>query len=194
VLRVRATVRPGQRRLAWAVLDNPALLTGAGTYAPAPAVLRFIDELIAAGAGNITQLSCPRCQRTVALSKQLDGQRICRNCFARERAASALPERDERLVKLERWTAATLAARANPDGRRVFHGYAIWHHLRRLRQRLGRARASHLQCLNVRSHITAAVNLPAEGHHHGGCPAGILSSPRSNVTPMVGSRGLSPAR
>ena len=83
----RATVRPaGQRRLAWAVLDNPALLTGAGTDAPAPAVLRFIDELIAAGAVNLARPSCPRCQRTVALSKRLDGQRICRNCFARERA------------------------------------------------------------------------------------------------------------
>jgi hypothetical protein len=49
-------------------------------------VLRFIDELIAAGAVSITRPSCPRCQRTVALSKQLDGQRVCRNCFARERA------------------------------------------------------------------------------------------------------------
>jgi hypothetical protein len=385
----RATVRPaGQRRLAWAVLDNPALLAGAGTDAPAPAVLRFIDELIAAGAVNITRPSCPRCQRPVALSKQLNGQRICRNCFARERAvpcsrcgslrgpaardadggplcpnclvsdpvnledccacgrrarvavrtadgplcqgcrhrpvltcgicsktvpceisratgqpwcdrcqnrwarcsgclviaamrggthsaplcakclnpdpdfwdrcpackttwllsprpcqrctldqrvraligdeggriradlaplhlaltgaerpdmvmawlnrpkvreilseiggdsrhlthetldelppgktldhlrsvlaaASVLPECDERLVKLERWTVAALAARADPDERRVLHGYAIWHHLRRLRQRLRGGRASHLQCLNVHSHITAAVN------------------------------------
>jgi len=385
----RATVRPaGRRRLAWAVLDNPALLTGAGADAPAPAVLRFIDELIAAGAVNITRPSCPRCQRTVALSKQLDGQRICRNCFARERAvrcsrcgslrepaardaaggplcpnclvsdpvnledcsacghrsrvavrtpggplcqncrhrpvltcgicnrtvqceisratgqpwcdrcqarwtrcsnclviapmrggtrqaplcakclnpdpgfwdrcptcqttwllsprpcqrctldqrirglvgdqagrvradlaplhlaltaaerpdmamawlnrpkvreilsrigrdsrqltheildelppgktldhlrsvlvaAGALPGRDERLVKLERWTATAIAARTDPDERRILHGYAIWHHLRRLRQRLGGARASHLQCLNVRSHVTAAVN------------------------------------
>ncbi len=73
-------------------------------------------------------------------------------------AAGVLPGRDERLVKLERWIAAALAARADPGERRVLHGYAIWHHLRRLRQRLGGARASHLQCLNVRSHITSAVN------------------------------------
>ena len=73
-------------------------------------------------------------------------------------AAGVLPGRDERLVKLERWIAAALAARLDPDERRMLHGYAIWHHLRRLRQRLGAARASHLQCLNVRSHITAAVN------------------------------------
>jgi hypothetical protein len=31
------------------------------------------------------------------------------------------------------------------DERRVVHGYAIWYHLRWLRQRLGAARASHLQ-------------------------------------------------
>jgi hypothetical protein len=86
---VRATVRPaGQRRLAWAVVNNPELLTGAGANAPAPAVLRFIDELIAAGATTITRPSCPRCDRVVTLSKRLDGQRVCRSCFAR---AAAVP-------------------------------------------------------------------------------------------------------
>ncbi|MER6942962.1 hypothetical protein ABT294_02950 [Nonomuraea sp. NPDC000554] len=386
----RATVRPaGQRRLAWAVLDNPELLTGAGSLAPAPAVLRFIDELIKAGATKVLPPSCPRCQRVVALSKQLDGQRICRNCFAKTRAvpcsrcggvrepaardadggplcpnclvndpinledcsgcgqrrrvaartvagpfcqncrprpimtcgicgreahceisratgqpwcencqhrwmrcsgcdttaqlrggtldqplcarcvnpdpdfwdrcpicettwvlsvrpcqrcllgqdirtlladeggriaddlvsleraltkverpdvamawlrrpqvrelltgigrdsrkishdtldelpssktldhlrsvlvaSGSLPERDERLVGLERWTATTLAARTDPNERKILHAYAVWHHLRRLRRRLNGARATHLQCLNVRSHVTAAANL-----------------------------------
>jgi hypothetical protein len=83
----RATARPtGRRRLAWAVVDNPALLTGAGCDAPAPAVLRFINELIAAGATMIARPSCSRCQRAVALSKVLDGRRVCRNCFARHKA------------------------------------------------------------------------------------------------------------
>jgi hypothetical protein len=55
----RATVRPaGQRRLAWAVLARPELLTGAGYDAPAPAVLRFIDELVAAGASKVVRPSC----------------------------------------------------------------------------------------------------------------------------------------
>ncbi|MFI1205630.1 hypothetical protein ACH4VR_40460 [Streptomyces sp. NPDC020883] len=41
----RATVRPaGQRRLAWAVVARPELLTGAGYEAPTPAALRFVDE------------------------------------------------------------------------------------------------------------------------------------------------------
>jgi hypothetical protein len=85
----RATVRPaGQRRLAWAVLDSPDLLTGAGSNAPTPAVLRFIDELVTAGATAITRPACPRCGRVVALSKRLDGQRVCRTCFAH---AAAVP-------------------------------------------------------------------------------------------------------
>jgi hypothetical protein len=85
----RATVRPaGQRRLAWAVVDNPDLLTGAGANASAPAVLRFIDELIAAGATSIARPSCPRCHRTMALTKRLDGQRVCRACFARTAAVA----------------------------------------------------------------------------------------------------------
>ena len=75
-----------QRRLAWAIVDQPSLLTGAGSDAPAPAVLRFIDELLAAGASNILRPSCPRCGRTVALSKLLDGQRVCRTCSAHHRA------------------------------------------------------------------------------------------------------------
>jgi len=386
----RATVRPaGQRRLAWAIMDKPELLTGAGAQAPAPAVLRFVGELIKAGATKVMPPCCPLCRRVVALSKRLDAQRVCRNCFAKTRAVpcsrcgsvrepaardtdgeplcpnclvndpinleectscgrrsrvavrtvdgprcqncrerpvlacgicgrearceisratgqpwcdtcqhkwvqcsgcdtiaqlrggtldkplcarclnpdpefwdrcptckttwlvspracqrctldqqirqligdgapeiradlaplhhaltkvdrpdvamawlkrpqvrrilgeigqdsrqvshetldelpsdktldhlrsvlvavGALPERDERLVKLERWTTAALATRTDRDERRILNAYANWHHLRRLRRRLNAGDASHLQCLNVRSHVTAATNL-----------------------------------
>jgi hypothetical protein len=83
----RATVRPaGQRRLAWSVLARPDLLTGAGYDAPAPAVLRFIDELVAAGVSRIVRPACPRCHEVKALSKLLDGKRVCRNCFGRHAA------------------------------------------------------------------------------------------------------------
>ena len=83
----RATARPaGQRRLAWAIVDQPGLLTGDGALAPSPAVLRFIDELIGAGATGVVPARCPRCDRAVSLSKLLDGQRVCRNCFAKTRA------------------------------------------------------------------------------------------------------------
>ena len=385
----RATVRPaGQRRLAWAIIERPDLLTGAGTYAPAPAVLRFIDELVAAGTSKVVRPACPRCHEVKALSKLLAGQRICRNCFARTAAVpccrcgsvrepaardadggplcpnclvsdpvnheecaacgrrtrvavrtpdgplcvacmprqildcgicgrtapcevsratgepwcdrcqqkwvtcsgcgavaqirsgtlqeplcaqclnpdphfwgrcpacevtwqlsprpclrctldqrvrgflddgtgfirpdlaplhhaltgverpdtamawlsrprvgellsalgddrrqvshetldelpagktlahlrsvlvaiGALPVRDQRLAELEHWTAALLDAREDPGDRRILHGYAIWHHLRRLRRRIGEQHVSHLQALNVRCHVTAAAN------------------------------------
>jgi hypothetical protein len=83
----QATVRPaGQRRLAWAVLARPDLLTGSGYDAPAPAMLRFVDELVAAGATKVVRPPCPRCDEVKALSKLLDGKRVCRNCFARHAA------------------------------------------------------------------------------------------------------------
>ncbi|MEU5105199.1 site-specific integrase [Streptomyces sp. NPDC021354] len=83
----RATKRPaGQRRLAWTVIDRPELLISAGHEAPTPAMLRFISELIAAGATTVVKPACPRCHGVKALSKLLDGQRICRACFARHAA------------------------------------------------------------------------------------------------------------
>ena len=85
----QATSRPaGQRRLAWAIVARPDLLTGAGADAPAPAVLRFINGLVAAGAAKVVKPACPRCTEVKALSKLLDGQRVCRNCFARSAAVA----------------------------------------------------------------------------------------------------------
>jgi hypothetical protein len=82
-----ATVRPaGQRRLAWAVIERPDLLAGAGCDAPVPAVLRFIDELVAAGATAVVRPACPRCRQVKALPKLWEGKRICRMCFARHAA------------------------------------------------------------------------------------------------------------
>jgi hypothetical protein len=84
---VKSTIRPaGQRRLAWAVVDNPELLTGAGCDAPTPAVLRFINQLIAAGSATVVPPTCARCDRAVSLSKLLDGKRVCRTCFAHHAA------------------------------------------------------------------------------------------------------------
>ena len=74
------------QKLAWLLHDKPGLLTGDGAKAPFPVVLRLIDALCEAGATRIRRPACPRCQRVIALSKQQDGLRICRNCFARARA------------------------------------------------------------------------------------------------------------
>jgi hypothetical protein len=42
--------------------------------------------------------------------------------------------------------------------RQILHGYAVWHHLRRLRRRLGEQHTNRLQDLNVRCHVTVAAD------------------------------------
>ena len=72
-------------------------------------------------------------------------------------AAGALPARDERLTALERWISQAITGRTDPGHRRALHGYAVWHHLRRLRGRLDGLPASRQQVKNVRDQVTAAV-------------------------------------
>lgn len=80
----QAAPRPAaQRQLAWAVAADPELLTGGGHRAPLPAVLRLIDALADAAVAAVVRPACPRCERTVRLAKQLDGQRVCRSCRAK---------------------------------------------------------------------------------------------------------------
>ncbi len=84
-----------------------------------------------------------------------------------------LPPRDERLVALEKWITETVQAHTDPGERRILHGYAVWHHLRRLRRRIGDQHTTQLQDMNVRCHVTAADNfltwLAAEGLTLGTC-------------------------
>ena len=82
-------VKPAHlQKLAWALQESPALLTGGGAKAPSPMVLRLIGALCDAGATQIQRPACPRCGRVVALSKLLHGLRVCRACCAR---ANAVP-------------------------------------------------------------------------------------------------------
>ena len=74
------------RALAWAIEDEPALLTGGGARAPIPGVLRLIDELCGAGAQALTRPACPRCQRVMHLYRRIGGQWCCRACVASARA------------------------------------------------------------------------------------------------------------
>ena len=60
-------------------------------------------------------------------------------------ATSTLPPRDEHLARLERWIARTLAERGDPGQRQLLHRYAVWHLLRRLRQRNNGSHATHAQ-------------------------------------------------
>jgi hypothetical protein len=72
-------------------------------------------------------------------------------------AAGALPTRDELLTVLERWINQAIAERKTPQHRRTLHGYAVWHHLRRLRGRLHGQPASCQQVKNVRAQVAAAA-------------------------------------
>ncbi len=83
-----ATKTAHLHKLAWLLDEDPGLLTGEGAHAPFPMVLRLIDKLCETGATVIRRPACPRCGRVVALSKQADGLRICRNCYARAHAVT----------------------------------------------------------------------------------------------------------
>jgi hypothetical protein len=72
-------------------------------------------------------------------------------------AAGALPARDERLTALVRWIGQAVAGQADPGHRQALRGYAVWHHLRRLRGRLDGRPASRQQVKNVRDQVAAAA-------------------------------------
>jgi len=71
-------------------------------------------------------------------------------------AVGALPERDEELVRLERFLAGFLATQPDPDRRKILHRYTIWHLLRRLRGRNTGRPTSRQQAQRIRSHARAA--------------------------------------
>ena len=82
----RSAPRPSyQKKLAWALEDNPALLTGDGHLAPLRAIPRFIEILHDAGIAGVVRPACGRCGRVVRIDKPLDGVRVCRTCIAHSR-------------------------------------------------------------------------------------------------------------
>lgn len=72
-------------------------------------------------------------------------------------AAGCLPARDERLARLERWIAQTVATVQAPDDQRRLRAFAGWHLLGRLRRRLGDGHATGEQIARVRASLRAAV-------------------------------------
>jgi hypothetical protein len=62
-------------------------------------------------------------------------------------ATGTLP-RDEHLARLERWIARTLAERGDPGQRQLLYRYAVWHLLRRLRQRTNNTAMASPQAVN----------------------------------------------
>jgi len=71
-------------------------------------------------------------------------------------AVGALPERDEELVRLERFLTGFLASQPDRDRSKILHRYTIWHLLRRLRARNHGQPTSRQQTLRIRSHARAA--------------------------------------
>jgi hypothetical protein len=72
-------------------------------------------------------------------------------------ASGALPARDEYLIQLERWIHQAVAARPDAGQKQLLHSYAVWHVLRRLRQRLRGIPATHNQAYTAQHHVTAAI-------------------------------------
>lgn len=69
----------------------------------------------------------------------------------------ALPERDEHMVRLERFLDRLLAAQHDPDQRTLLHRYAVWHLARRLRRRAGGHPITAQQFTSARQRTHAAV-------------------------------------
>lgn len=80
-------------------------------------------------------------------------------------AGGALPARDERLARLERWMASTLAGVGDAGERTILRRYASWHYLRRLRA--GRGPISEGQFYWVRMELTTILEFLACLHGHG---------------------------
>jgi hypothetical protein len=71
-------------------------------------------------------------------------------------ASGALPARDEHLTRLEHWIRQALAAR-HDAGQHLLHSYAVWHVLRRLRQRARATPVTQHQASTAKENVTAAM-------------------------------------
>ena len=69
----------------------------------------------------------------------------------------ALPERDEYMVRLERFLTGLLTSHQDPEQRKILHRYAIWHLLRRLRRRNNGSPLTPQQFMSARQRTHAAV-------------------------------------
>lgn len=69
----------------------------------------------------------------------------------------ALPDRDEQMVRLERFLRKLIAEQANPEHRKLLHRYTMWHMVRRLRHRNNGRPATPQQFASVRQRTHSAV-------------------------------------
>jgi hypothetical protein len=74
-------------------------------------------------------------------------------------ATAALPTRDEQLARIERWITRTIEERSDPEDKELLQRYAVWHLLRRLRQRNRGTDTTYGQLDTVRQRVHAAIGL-----------------------------------
>ena len=74
-------------------------------------------------------------------------------------ATGALPACDEQLARIERWVTQTVNEHSDPQNKELLHRYAVWHVLRRIRQRNHGADTTYGQLDMVRQRVRAAVGL-----------------------------------
>ena len=72
-------------------------------------------------------------------------------------ATGALPARDEQMARLERWVAASVAAREDPEERQLLQRYGMWNLLRRLRRRHNGSETTYGQAVTVKRRLRAAI-------------------------------------
>jgi len=74
-------------------------------------------------------------------------------------ATEALPARDEQLARIERLVTQIVNQHSDPEDKELLHRYAVWHVLRRIRQRNRGGDTSHGQLDMARQRVRAAVGL-----------------------------------
>jgi integrase len=74
-------------------------------------------------------------------------------------ATAVLPARDEQLARLQRWISQTLTERTDPRDRELLRRYAVWHELRRIRQRNRGTETTYGQFDMVRQRLRGAIRL-----------------------------------
>ena len=142
---IDGTIRPEWHTLREALVgvDRPAT---ALSWLSRPTTISVLGEL-AAGTRPLTH---------TALDELPDNKTLS-HLRAVLVATHTLPARDEHLTQLEAWTTRAVAARDDPDDRQVLHRYAVWHMLRRLRQRVRETHMTANQATFARGNIQAAA-------------------------------------
>jgi len=126
----------------------------AATGRPATALRWLGRDLVAALLGD---LASGRRQPTHAELDSLPPSPVLAHFRSVLVATGTLPPRDENMARLERLLSEILATRDDPDQHKLLHRYAIWHLLRRLRDRAHGQDITHEQDTVVRQRVRAAA-------------------------------------